>query len=84
MGIRGFAINSAAECGSVLDAAFAHPGAALVDASVDPNEPLLPPQRMPAYVRNLEKALTKGTAGGAQIRRALAEEPSRTLLRDEQ
>jgi thiamine pyrophosphate-dependent acetolactate synthase large subunit-like protein len=82
MGIRGFAINSAADCGGVLDAAFGHPGAALVEASVDPNEPLLPPKRMPAYVQNLEKALTRGTAGSAQIRRALEQEPSRTLLRD--
>jgi pyruvate dehydrogenase (quinone) len=84
MGIRGFAIASAADCGGVLDAAFAHPGPALVEAPVDPNEPLLPPKRMPAYVQNLEKALAKGTAGSAQIRRALTEEPSRTLLRDGQ
>jgi hypothetical protein len=37
---------------------------------------------MPTYVQNLEKALASGTAGSAQIRRALAEEPSRTLLQD--
>jgi pyruvate dehydrogenase (quinone) len=82
MGIRGFAVSTAAECGDVLDAAFAHPEAALVEAWVDPNEPLLPPKRMPEYVRNLKKALNNGTPGSAQIRRALEQEPSRTMLQD--
>jgi len=47
---------------------------------VDPNEPLLPPKRMPKYVENMQKALDAGTAGANQIRAALAREPSRTQL----
>jgi thiamine pyrophosphate-dependent acetolactate synthase large subunit-like protein len=79
-GIAGFRAGTQAELGAALDAAFSAPGAALVEASVDPNEPLLPPKRVEKYVQNLEKALARGTAGGDDIRAALAREPSRTQL----
>jgi pyruvate dehydrogenase (quinone) len=69
--------------GSGMKAAFATSGPVLVDALVDPNEPLLPPKRMPKYVENLEKkALEAGTPGAAQIRAALQREPSRSQLRN--
>ena len=45
-----------------------------------PNEPLLPPKRMPKYVENLEKALNRGTAGAEDIRAALEREPAHTQL----
>jgi pyruvate dehydrogenase (quinone) len=54
----------------------------LVEAPVDPNDPLLPPKRMPKYVENLEKALDAGTPGAEQIRAALAREPARSQLRN--
>jgi len=38
MGIRGFRVSRPTEVGAVLDAALAHNGAALVEATVDPNE----------------------------------------------
>jgi pyruvate dehydrogenase (quinone) len=79
-GIPGFRAASAADLGPALDAAFRAPGAALVEATVDPNEPLLPPKRMPKYSENLEKALARGTAGAAEIRAALAREPARSQL----
>jgi thiamine pyrophosphate-dependent acetolactate synthase large subunit-like protein len=82
MGMTGLRIASPAECRSTLETAFATPGPVLVEATVDPNEPLLPPKRMPKYVENLEKALDAGTAGAADIRAALAREPSRTQLRN--
>lgn len=82
MGIRGWHVEAAEECERVLDAAFAQPGAALVEAVVDPNEPLLPPKRMPKYVENLEKALKRGTPGASEIERALREEPARTMLQE--
>jgi pyruvate dehydrogenase (quinone) len=75
MGLKGFRIGTAEACGGVLDQAFAEPGPVLVEATVDPNEPLLPPKRMPKYVENLEKALDHGTAGAADIRRVLQREP---------
>jgi pyruvate dehydrogenase (quinone) len=75
MGFAAFRMASAEECGPVLDAAFARSGPVLVEATVDPNEPLLPPKRMPKYAENLEKALEEGTRGAAEIRRILEREP---------
>ncbi len=80
MGICGWTAETAEDCESALRAAFAHDGAALVEAVVDPNEPLLPPKRMPKYIENMEKALKRGTPGATEIKRALAEEPARSML----
>lgn len=81
-GIRGFRIASAEQCGEVLEAALSHQGPALVEAPIEPNEPLLPPKPIPKYVNNLHKALQKGTPGSAEIRRALEQEPARTMLQE--
>jgi pyruvate dehydrogenase (quinone) len=79
-GIKGLRVDSDARCSEVLRTALAHDGPALVEATVDANEPLLPPKRMPKYADNLQKALAHGTRGAEEIRRALREEPARTLL----
>jgi pyruvate dehydrogenase (quinone) len=79
-GIAGFRAASAGELEAALDAAFSSAGPALVEASVDPNEPLLPPKRMARYADNLERALERGTPGAERIRAAMRREPSRTLL----
>jgi pyruvate dehydrogenase (quinone) len=79
-GLRGFRIDHPEQCGAILDVALAEPGPALVEAVIDPNEPLLPPKRMEKYARNLEKALQAGTPGHEAIERALGEEPARTML----
>jgi pyruvate dehydrogenase (quinone) len=80
MGMKGFRVMLAEDCGQVLDQALSHPGAALVEMTVDPNEPLLPPKRNEKYADNMEKALKQGTPGGEEIRQALREQPSRTML----
>ncbi len=80
MGLRSFRVASAEECGKALDDVLACPDAALLEATVDPNEPFLPPKRMPKYAENLERGLERGTPGAAAIRRALSREPSRTQL----
>lgn len=79
-GVRGFRVERAEDCGRVLDEALAHPGPVLVEAVIDPAEPLLPPKRMPKYADNLAKALKEGTPGHEAIERALAEEPARSML----
>jgi thiamine pyrophosphate-dependent acetolactate synthase large subunit-like protein len=81
-GIRGFRVEDPEQCGPVLDQALAESGPALVEAIVDPNDPLLPPKRMEKYAKNLEKALRAGTPGREEIERALAEEPAHTMLQD--
>jgi pyruvate dehydrogenase (quinone) len=80
-GLRAVRAESPAECATAAEHALAEPGAALIEAVVDPNEPLLPPKRIGKYVDNLEKALDAGTDGAEDIRRHLQQEPARTQLR---
>jgi pyruvate dehydrogenase (quinone) len=79
-GIAGFSAASARELSGALDSVFRATGPVLLEATVDPNEPLLPPKRMEKYADNLERALDRGTPGARDIRAALKREPSRTLL----
>jgi pyruvate dehydrogenase (quinone) len=80
MGIKGYRVVLPEDCGYVLDQALSQPGPALVEMSVDPNEPLLPPKRVEKYADNMEKALSQGTPGANEIRRSLREQPSRSML----
>jgi hypothetical protein len=59
MGLTGFHVDDPAEAARVTEAALAHPGAALIEAVIDPNEPFLPPKRMQTYVENLRRRSTK-------------------------
>ena len=79
-GVQGFRATTDKDLEAGLDALFAASGPALVEALVDPNEPLLPPKRMPKYAENLEKALNRGTPGAEEIRAALEREPAHTQL----
>ena len=79
-GIKGIRATNDQDLATGLDALFAAPGPALLEALVDPNEPLLPPKRMQKYADNLEKALKRGTAGAEDIRAALEREPAHTQL----
>jgi pyruvate dehydrogenase (quinone) len=79
-GLAAFSADSPADLGAALDRAFAASGAALVEATVDANEPLLPAKRIEKFAKNLESALERGTRDGESIRAALVREPSRTQL----
>jgi thiamine pyrophosphate-dependent acetolactate synthase large subunit-like protein len=79
-GITGIFAMTERELAEGLDALFASPGPALLEVAVDPNEPLLPPKRMPKYAENLETALDRGTPGADEIRAALKREPASTQL----
>ncbi len=79
-GIQAMRCDSPSNCAAALDAALAHDGPALVEATVDPHEPLLPPKRIEKYARNLDKALDGGTRDAPRIREALQREPSKTQL----
>lgn len=81
-GIRAWHVEASGDSGRVAQEALAYPGAALIEAVVDPNEPLLPPKRIPKYAENLEKALDDGTPGAERIRAALQREPALTMLQD--
>jgi thiamine pyrophosphate-dependent acetolactate synthase large subunit-like protein len=79
-GIAGFRTATPEDCAAALDAALAHDGPALVEATVDPYEPLLPAKRIEKYAANLDKALEQGTRDAPEISAALKREPSRTQL----
>src|SRR5690606_34259503 len=81
-GMRGRRIRTPAEVGEALDELLAAEGPALLDAVVDPDEPMLPPVRREDYVRKLQAALDAGTPGRGQIEAALREEPARSSLLD--
>ena len=81
-GMRGRRIRTPAEVGEALDELLAAEGPALLDAVVDPDEPMLPPVRREDYVRKLQAALDAGTSGRGQIEAALREEPARSSLLD--
>jgi pyruvate dehydrogenase (quinone) len=80
MGLRGFHVDDPDAAARIAEQALAHPGPALIEAEIDPNEPFLPPRRIEKYVKNLEKALDQGTPGAEEIRERLGQEPQRTML----
>lgn len=80
-GIKAWRVEASGDSERVAEAALAHPGAALIEAVVDPNEPLLPPKRIEKYAENLDNVLAKGTPGAEQIRAAMSREPSLTMLK---
>lgn len=81
-GVRARRITSPSEVGEALDELLAAEGPALLDAVVDPNEPMLPPKRREDYMRKLQQALKAGTPGSGEIEAALRQEPARTSLQD--
>ncbi|CAA9282560.1 MAG: putative pyruvate oxidase protein [uncultured Acetobacteraceae bacterium] len=81
MGGRGFTIEDPAQADSVLDEALATDGPVVIQALVDPNEPLLPAVVSEAYKKHLQEALEAGTPGRGEIERALEREPSRSMMR---
>jgi pyruvate dehydrogenase (quinone) len=54
----------------------------MVEAIVDPNEPLLPAKVQQSYRRHLQKALAAGTPGAEAIKAALRRDPPRTLMEE--
>ncbi|MEM5787404.1 MAG: thiamine pyrophosphate-dependent enzyme, partial [Syntrophobacteraceae bacterium] len=57
----GLTIEDPAECGRVLDEALSTPGPVLVEATVDPHEPPLPPKIDFSQAKNFAEALARGT-----------------------
>lgn len=82
MGMRAWRVDAADDVQAAMEGLMAHEGPALLDAVVDPHEPMLPPRRREDYMRKLQHALQEGTPGARAIEAALREEPARTSLRD--
>jgi len=80
MGGHGFTVDDPAQADAVLDRALAIEGPAIIQAIVDPSEPLLPAVVSETYKEHLRKALGAGTPGRNEIERALEREPSRSMM----
>jgi thiamine pyrophosphate-dependent acetolactate synthase large subunit-like protein len=59
-GVRGYHLEDPIDARDVLSDALAHPGPALVEALVDPNEPPMPPVFTREQALNFAKALAAG------------------------
>ena len=80
MGGRGFAVDDPARLGEVMDAALATPGPVVIEAVVDPNEPLLPAVVSESYEKNIARAIEAGTAGAAELQAALHRAPASAMM----
>jgi pyruvate dehydrogenase (quinone) len=83
MGGRGFRVSDPAQLAATLDAALATPGPVVIEAAVDPDEPLLPAVVSETYAKNIASAIRQGTAGADRLRAALARDPARAMMGDQ-
>jgi pyruvate dehydrogenase (quinone)/pyruvate oxidase len=79
-GIRAIRIDDPARCGEQLREALATPGACLIEAVVDPNEPPMPPKVEVKQALHMAEALAKGTPNRGKIALTLASDTVRELV----
>ena len=79
-GATGFAVEDPAQCGSVLDEALAHPGPVVVEATVDPFVPPMPPKVTVEQAAKFAEALAKGTPNRQKIALTVLSDKVRELI----
>lgn len=79
-GAGGFTVDQPAEVASVLRQAFAHPGPAIVEAVVDPNEPPLPGKITTEQAWHFAEALAKGQPDRWNIIKTVIENKVREVI----
>ena len=79
-GVRGFTIREPGECRATLAEALRHPGPAVVQAEVDPNEPPMPARVKPEQALKLAEALARGEPNRARIGVTLFRDKVRDFL----
>ncbi len=79
-GIAGYTLEEAGQAESVLREALAHPGPALVQAVVDPNEPPMPGNITAEQAKNFAKAIVKGQREGGKIIKDILEDKVREVI----
>jgi pyruvate dehydrogenase (quinone) len=82
MGGRGFTLDDPDQVDRILDEAFATEGPVVIEAVVDPFEPMMPPKLPPDYAKNFRKALPE-TPGHERIEANVQQEPLRTMMNPE-
>jgi pyruvate dehydrogenase (quinone) len=79
-GGAGFSVADPKQCGGVLDQAFATPGPVIVEATVDPFEPPMPPKISVEQATKFAEALAKGTPNRNKIALTVLADKVRELV----
>jgi pyruvate dehydrogenase (quinone) len=79
-GAAGFTIERPEEAESILKQALAHPGPAVIQAVVDPNEPPMPGQINTEQALKFTEALVKGQKEGWKIIKTVMEDKVREVV----
>jgi len=79
-GATGFAVDDPAKCGNVLDQALGHPGPVVVEATVDPFVPPMPPKVTVDQATKFAEALAKGTPNRQKIALTVLSDKVRELI----
>jgi pyruvate dehydrogenase (quinone) len=79
-GARGFRIEEPRECGNIVDQALAHPGPAVVECIVDPNEPPMPGQVSADQALKFAEAMARGTKDRGKILASIMGDKARELV----
>jgi pyruvate dehydrogenase (quinone)/pyruvate oxidase len=70
-GGQGFSITEPNQCATTLQQALTTKGLAVVEATVDPNDPPLLPKIKYDHAKHMAEALARGTEGGGEIAKKL-------------
>ncbi len=79
-GVPGFSIKYAGECGHVLDSALAVPGPALIECTVDENEPPMPAKIKSTQAIHFAESMARGTKDWQKIAATIAKDRVRELV----
>jgi pyruvate dehydrogenase (quinone) len=79
-GAAGFSVADPKQCNAVLDQAFATPGPVVIEATVDPFEPPMPPKISVEQATKFAEALAKGTPNRNKIALTVLADKVRELV----
>jgi pyruvate dehydrogenase (quinone)/pyruvate oxidase len=79
-GVAGYSCDDPAMIGETLREALRQPGPAVIEATVDPNEPPMPPKATLKQVSNLARALAEGTPNRGKIALTIGSDLVRELV----
>src|SRR5947208_14571768 len=79
-GATGLSVERPEECGRVLEQALATPGPVLVEATVDPPEPPMPPKVKAEQALHFAESLARGTPARGKIALTVASDTVRELV----
>ena len=79
-GGTGFRIDDPKNCGQIIEKALRTKGPVLIEATVDPNEPPMPPKVTLEQAEKMAKALAKGTPNRKEIALTIASDKVREMV----